>query len=369
MYGTVISSYVKKNKNLKPYQSVHILSDKMHIYSRIWKKTLKQGEFVRFRIIKKRISFKDFLSRRFFAPIYKIRTMKTRENFKHKIEDFISHQHKNEQIKELYGALFLAIPIGKELRKEVQNWGISHLIAISGFHLGVLYTLIFFILKTSISPFHERFFPYININIYLGFVIFFLLGIYMVLIDFSPSFMRAYMMSLVGFFLYIKEIKIVSFSNLFLSVSLLITISPYLVFSIGFWLSVSGVFYIFLYLQHFKRSNIAFDAICINIWVFFGLSILVHYYFSYISYQQFAAMILSVIFVAFYPLMLLLHLIGYGGIFDELLIKFFHISYTGWYIKTPLWGVVLYVILSLLSIRYRYVSLIVVGCGLLLFFV
>ena len=59
-------------------------------------------------------------------------------------------------------------------------------------------------------------------------------------------------MLLVGFILYDRGIEIISMQTLFVSVVLLIVFFPRLFFALGFWLSVAGVFYIFLFLLYFK---------------------------------------------------------------------------------------------------------------------
>lgn len=369
--GVVENIYQKINKNNNPYHVLRLKTDSFTIYSTLWKKPLhvKRDSAIKFSFFTKNISFTDFLKKRFFTPTFKYKAIKTKETFSHTLFKFINKQHKTFQMQELYSALFLAKPIGKKLRAKVQNWGISHLIAISGFHLGVLFGVMFFIFKLFYKPLQDRFFPYRDLRFDLSIFIFFLLSFYLYLIDFTPSFLRAYVMSMLGFFFYMRYFKVVSFTNLSLTIALVLAFFPNLAFSVGFWFSVGGVFYIFLYFYHFKDSfsNLT-HTILINIWVFLGMNVPVYWFFGYVSWQQFGSIILSILFVLFYPLAMVLHLFGIGGLLDEPLTALLHVSIEGRYIVLSDWYAIGYIILSLISIFNRYLATAVVLSGVVIFF-
>lgn len=366
--GVVLNAYGKISKKSKPYQVAKISTKDFTIYTTFWKKSsyVKPHEGIEFKIFKKNITFKDYFSKSFYAPIYQIKTKKI-ENLKHDLEIFIKSQHQNSQIGELYSALFLATSISKDMRNSIQRWGVSHLVAISGFHLGVIYGSLYFLLKIIYGYFQDRFFPYRNIRFDLGIFIFVLLGFYLYLIDFAPSFLRAYVMSFLGLLFYFRHFKVLSFFNLALAVCLILGFFPYLIFSIGFWFSVMGVYFIFLYLHHFSFKW--WDTIFINIWVFLALIIPVHVWFGYTSWQQFGATILSIVFIFFYPFAVVLHLINQGGLMDKGLEYFFSISFKGVEIFTPIWVFVSYIILSLASFFSRYLAIFTVSLGLIFFFI
>lgn len=366
--GEVLSRYQKTNKNNKTYEVLKISTKNHTIYTTLWKKSLhvKQRDRISFKISKKNISFLDFLSNRFYAPIYALHVKDIKKNtLKVKLINFIYSQHKSEDMKQLYSALFLASPINKNLRVKIQHWGISHLVAISGFHLGVIYGFLFFIFKIIYGFFQDKYFPYKDANFHIGLILFSILAFYAYLIDFAPSFLRAFVMSLLGFFFYLRYFKVLSFTTLSLTIAILLAFFPDLVLSIGFWFSVMGVFYIFLYVHHFKFKW--YDTIFLNIWVFLAMVIPVHFWFAYTSWQQFSSIILSIVFIVFYPLILCLHVIGYGGIFDEILEKFLNISFEGKEIFTPFWLFILYIALSIFSIFNRYLAIFTVGLGFLYF--
>jgi competence protein ComEC len=84
------------------------------------------------------------------------------ENFKDKIIKKIEQNHTEPLIKELFLAMFLATPISVELRNICTNYAITHLIALSGFHLVAITFLIYWSLYFPYSYVHTRFFPYRN---------------------------------------------------------------------------------------------------------------------------------------------------------------------------------------------------------------
>ena len=250
--------------------------------------------------------------------------------------------------------MFFAKSVSKELRNDVNHYGIAHLIAISGYHIGLLFSLIFFFLAPLYGFFQRRYFPYRNLKFDLSIFIFIVLFAYAYLIGFVPSFTRSLVMALFGFYLLIKNIKILSFFNLFLCVLICLSLYPNLLFSVGFFFSILGVFYIFLYLHHFaKFFGIVTNLILINLWTFLAMIIPVLYFFPLISYQQFLAIFLSLIFVLFYPLALFLHFIGAGFLLDYFLLEFFAFKFHSTNFILPFWAFCSYLLLSLFGIYFR----------------
>jgi competence protein ComEC len=157
-----------------------------------------------------------------------------------------------------------------------------------------------------------------------------------------------------GFLLYVRHIKIFSFEVLAVVVLFLIAIDPSLLFSVGFWFSVSGIYYIYLFIHHFSDLNKWLILLLINIWVFVLMAPVVHFIFPNFTIYQLFSPILSLAFAIFYPVELVLHLVGYGGVFDGLLLKLFEIDPNFIEIKTPLWFLISYVVLSLLAILNKW---------------
>ncbi|WP_270979916.1 ComEC/Rec2 family competence protein [Campylobacter helveticus] len=345
--------YAKFKKNGKKYFVLKLKARDFNFYTTTYKDlNLSKNELLSLKIINEDVNFKDYLAKSFYAPSYDFEILsKPKENA---IISYFLNQHKNEKMQEFYGALFFAKSISKELRNNVNHYGIAHLIAISGYHIGLLFSLIFFLLAPLYSFFQKRYFPYRNLRFDLSIFIFILLFAYAYLIGFVPSFTRSLVMALFGFYLLIKNIKILSFFNLFLCVLICISLYPNLLFSVGFFFSVLGVFYIFLYLHHFAKFFSTFvNLVLVNVWTFLMMIIPVLYFFPLISYQQFLAIFLSLIFVLFYPLVLFLHLINLGFVLDEVLLSFFAFKFHSTNCIVPFWAFCTYLLFSLLGIRFR----------------
>lgn len=356
----------KINKNKRKYWVLKFQTKDFDFYTTSYKEPdFNKNQRVTLRIITSKISFKDYLSKIFYAPSYAIQKTQDISNNNAIIQYFLD-QHQEEKVKEFYGALFFALGISKELRIDVNYYGISHLIAISGYHIGLLFSLIFFVLAPLYSFFQTRYFPYRNAVFDLSIVIFCLLLSYAFLLGFTPSFVRSLVMALWVFYLASRNIKILNFSTLFMSLCLCIALYPRLLFSLGFFFSAMGVFFIFLYLHHFARyftnspsskalkiTNVFF----LNIWTFFAMVIPVLYFFPLLSHQQLFGIVLSFVFVVFYPLVLFLHFINQGGLFDQLLLEFFAIKFASINFHLPFWLFLTYIVCSFISIRFRFLAL------------
>lgn len=272
-------------------------------------------------------------------------------------------------MQELFGALFFALPVSKELRDEIAQWGISHLVAISGFHLGVLSSILYFLLKPLYRFFQDRFFPYRNSFFDLAFIVFLLLGFYVYYIDLTPSVLRAYVMGIVGFFFFSKNMQILSFSTLFFTICLVLVFFPKLLFSISFWFSVAGVYYIFLFLHHFSHLRKSAIFILLNFWVYILMMPVIHYVFDVFSFYQLFSPLLSMGFVLFYPLVLFLHLIGFGGVFDTFLMQFLASKMSIYSLHVSFWSLAFYLCVSLVAIRFKLLSLLLLFIVPILLFI
>ncbi|MBZ7946015.1 ComEC/Rec2 family competence protein [Campylobacter sp. RM9939] len=365
----LLQNYIKYNKKNKKYWILKIQTKDFVFYTTSFKDlNLSNNQLLNLKIITKNINFKDYLSQIFYAPSYDLEKLGIKEN--NAIISYFLNQHKNEKIREFYGALFFALPISKDLRNDVNHYGIAHLIAISGYHIGLIFSLIFFIIAPIYSFFQKKYFPYRNLRFDLSILIFILLFLYTCLIGLVPSYIRSLVMAIFGFYLICKNIKVLNFITLFISVFICICCFPKLLFSIGFLFSIMGVFYIFLYLHHFSKSfNTFFNVLFLNIWTFLAMTLPVIYFFPLISFQQFLSIFLSAIFVIFYPLTLVLHFINFGNIFDAVLKEFFDFKLYASNVQIPLWIFISYIIASLLSIRFKLLALFCIFSNLLPFII
>ncbi|MCD8544847.1 MAG: hypothetical protein LRY52_08365 [Sulfurospirillum cavolei] len=100
----------------------------------------------------------------------------------------------------------------------------------------------------------------------------------------------------------------------------------------------------------------------VDLGVFFLMLPLVHTFFPVFTFLQLTTPITSLVFVAFYPLGVVLHVMGYGGFLDDVLLAFLSVPSTHYFLNFPVWFLALFVLLSLGAIRFK--SLVFVCLGL-----
>ncbi len=366
----VVKQFDKMTKNHKRYHILKLINDKNEkFYVISWQryKANLTSDIISLKINTSHINFKKYL-KGFFAPAYDVKILKNYKDLKGTLSDFIRSQHSLTNMKELFSALFLGTSISKDLREKIQLFGVSHLVAISGFHLGVLSAIAFFILSPLYRFFQDRFFPYRNLKFDLSIVVLMLLFSYLFLVGFIPSLLRSYVMLLIGYIFYVRHIRIVSFEVVLLTVVILLSFFPSLVFSISFWFSVSGVFYIFLFLKYFSFLKTWQIFIALNFWVFLMMIPIVHFVFGSFSVYQLYSPLLSLIFVLFYPAELVFHLFGIGDLLDGVLMGLLSQVCKTIYVKTPLWFFATFVSLSLLSVYKKFFLYTLIVCDIGFFF-
>jgi competence protein ComEC len=250
--ATVIKQY-EKSKDSRTYQVLKLKSKQGFTFYTTAKKTLHniQNKKARLEIYTSHITFSNFFT--YFYAYSKILNISKNISIKEKLNKNIYETHSDKNISNLYQALYTATPIDKDLQTVFSSLGVSHLLAISGFHLGVLSGLLLLLFKYPYQILQNRYFPYRNSKVDIFIAIVGVLFTYLIFLDSPPSLVRAFFMLIIGFILYDRGIKIISMQTLFLTIIILISFFPRLVFSLGFWLSVSGVFYIFLALIYFKN--------------------------------------------------------------------------------------------------------------------
>lgn len=261
----------------------------------------------------------------------------------------------DDAIAPLFSALFFAGPLPKPIRERLSALGINHLLAISGFHVGVLSFVLFFIIKTLYRPIQGKYFPYRHGNRESVALVLTLLFFYLYFLDFTPSLTRAFAMSVFAYLLYDRGVKILSFSSLFLVVSFLIALWPALLFSLGFWFSVAGVFFIFLFLHHMQGLKVWQSFLLLHLWVYAAMLPFVHYFYGAFSLHQLLSPLLTMLFILFYPLELFLHLIGQGTRLDFVLHYLLGLEITVIELLLPFWLFLLYLCLSLMAIFSRFI--------------
>jgi competence protein ComEC len=348
--ASVLNHYLK-TKNSKTYSVLKLQALGKSFYT-IASKDLKhlRGRTVLLRIWTKRLNFLEYLKGFYVHSVLLHVKPKLAQN--HRISKYIAKQHHNVLMQELYGALFTATPMSPELRDKLSASGTSHLLAISGFHLGVLSLIVLGLLSWPYRFFQGRYFPYRHGHRDLFIITALVMLVYLLFLGWIPSLLRAFVMMVVGYILYDRGIKVISMQTLGVSILLLLALWPTLLFSLGFWLSVSGVFYIFLFLKYFADLKPWQIGVGIAIWVYMMMLPISLFLFESFSLWHPLSIVWSIAFFPIYLLSLLLHLIGLGGLFDDVLLSGFY-QIQGQKVTFSLSLLVLHVTLSLSAIFYR----------------
>ena len=295
------------------------------------------------------ISFFDYL-KGFFTKVLYFDRVEKRYEFKDKILENIKNNHKDAMIIELFEALFLAVPVSKELRDVITAYGIAHVVALSGFHLAVLSFVIYWILYYPYKFLQDRFFSYRNRRYDILLITIFIMFYYLILTEIVPSLLRAFVLFCIGIFLLRSNIKIFSYTTLLYTFLIVIAIFPKFIFSIGFWFSIFAVFYIYLFIQYFKNINRVVLYLFFNVWMFLIFNPIVHFFFAQTAIEQFYSIPITIFFTIFYPLEIVAHIFNISSYFDNYLKIFLENKIEVYEVFTPFYFFILYIIFSFLSI-------------------
>ena len=364
-HAKVLGSY-EKSKGGKRYQVLKLRSDEgFTFYTTSHRKESFDHKYLRLKLLlNEGISFEDYL-----GTFYVNSRIKDQEilplTFKDDLLEKVASQHQENALQSFYNAIFFATPLQKELREKISMLGVSHLVALSGFHLGILWGLVYGLLLLLYRPLQQRSFPYRHALFDVGLVAMLFLGVYLWFVDFPPSLIRSYAMVLVGWMVLLLGMELLSFTFLTTVLTMLVALFPSLLVSLSFWLSIAGVFYIFLLLQYTKEFN---KWVITLLFIPFGIFILmlpvVHVVFGVTSGYQLLSPLLSLLFVPFYPLSMVLHMVGFGGVFDSSLLWLFELPEESVDRLLPTWAMLGYVGLSLGAIWSRKLFYLVIGLAL-----
>ncbi|MCV6609028.1 MAG: ComEC/Rec2 family competence protein, partial [Campylobacterales bacterium] len=295
----VLKQYQKEKKRGKYW--VLKLQTKEYSFYTTSREDLKDltNQNIKVGFLTKKIVFYDYLKGFYATSIY-LSLDKQEFSPRKEISSFIKNQHEDKRVGDFYSSIFTGTPVSKDLREDVTNLGIAHLIAISGFHIGIIAGLIALILSPIYSFFQNRYFPYRNryLDLYLitGVI---LLG-YISITGFIPSLIRSFGMFLFGGFLVFRNIKILNYENLFIVGVGLIALFPKLLLSLGFFFSMAGVFYIYLAINNIDIKNKWIMSAILGVLLFIYMLPLSFYFFDKVSYYQILSPLLTLGFPLFY---------------------------------------------------------------------
>ncbi len=361
-HAKVLNAY-EKSKGSKRYKVLKLRSeDGFTFYTTNYSKDDFNHKRLRLQIFPdKSISFKDYL-----GTFYVKSRIKDQEvlslTFKDDLLKKVAAQHEDTSLQSFYNAIFFATPLEKDLREKISMLGVSHLVALSGFHLGILWGLVYGLLLLLYRPLQQHFFPYRHALFDAGLVAMILLGIYLWFVDFPPSLLRSYTMVLVGWIVLLLGMELLSFTFLSTIMLALVALFPSLLVSLGFGLSIAGVFYIFLLLQYTKGVKTwIISLIFIPLGIFVLMLPIVHTVFAVTSGYQLLSPLLSLLFIPFYPLVMVLHLLGFGSLFDTALLALFSMPQRSTEALFPIWAMLGYIGLSIGAIWSKTLFWLVLG--------
>ncbi|MGM0519025.1 MAG: ComEC/Rec2 family competence protein [Campylobacterota bacterium] len=345
----IVNIYDKQEYNVLKFKS-----ENFTFFSSFEKRSdVKKYDVLKVAFITTNLTFIDFL-KGFYVNTVFYEKQSIGNNIWKTLRNYSDSQHHNEMIQELYQALFFANPIGEELRQICANYGISHLVALSGFHLAVLSFIIYFTIYYPYSFFHKRYFPYRNRKFDILLITLFFLFVYLLFTGLVASLTRAFVMMALGIYLLRSDIKIFSFTTLFLIFAIVVALFPNYLFSLSLWFSIFGVFYIFLFIRYFNNiKNRVFQILLFNFWIYLAMNPIVHYFFDVTSFAQLLSPFITIAFTVFYPFELFAHLLGFGGILDGFLDWFLTLKVEVFKISTPFWFFILFLGTSFLAIAYK----------------
>jgi len=365
-HATIINTY-PKTRNGRTYAVLKLQTDAgKTIYTTSYRKDVKRGQRIYLKLLPStRIGFWDYLGGMYCKSRIK-RVEPLIQNQRTRIESWIDQQHIDPNTQAFYRAIYLATPIPKTLRDQIAALGVSHLVALSGFHLGILWGVLYGLGLWMYRPFQQRYFPWRHALADVGLAVMVILGGYLWMTAFPPSLLRSYAMLLVGWGLVLMGIELVSFPFLASVTFGLLALFPSLVVSLGFWLSIAGVFYIFLLLAYCRGVHARWiSLLCIPLGIFVLMQPLVHGIFPLTTPYQLLSPVLSIGFILFYPLSFLLHLVGQGGLLDNVLAQGLSMPETTSEHLLAGWAVSVYILLSLVAIFQRWAMgvLLVIAVG------
>lgn len=350
--ATVLKHYTKERDG-QIYDVLQLRSDggaKFYITSKAVLKNLV-GYRTKIWLLTAYITFPEYLKG--FAAKGRIVLLGREKQPRYRLGDRLKESHPRAEAAELYGALFLALPLSRSLQERLSFLGISHLLAISGFHLGVLSIVIFSLLRWPYQSLQEHYFPARHRNRDLFVMVALILGLYLLFLGGVASLLRAYVMLLVGYILHDRGMKIVSMQTLFITLLLLLAIWPRLFFSIGFWLSIGGVYFIFLYLRYLGGVSKYISLVAVPLWVYLMMTPVALLLFGNYSPYHALSVVWSILFTLFYPIVLVLHLVGHGAGLDSLLLWLLGGDVYGRHFSVPLYWLAPYVLLALGALYSR----------------
>ncbi|WP_349251614.1 DNA internalization-related competence protein ComEC/Rec2 [Pseudoalteromonas sp. NEC-BIFX-2020_015] len=175
-------------------------------------------------------------------------TRRPKATLRQSYRDFIKQTYQVTQLNWLYYALLTGERslMSFEQKNELQQFGLSHLLAISGLHIGLIFSIGFFVSKTFVSCFIKLFSQKLNLSVIYSFCGFSLAFCYVYLSDFLVSATRALIMLGCYLLVYYCSKQTLKWRSILFALVCVLVIDPFSLLSPGIYFSFIAVAIIFL---------------------------------------------------------------------------------------------------------------------------
>ncbi|MBQ3437819.1 MAG: ComEC/Rec2 family competence protein [Fusobacterium sp.] len=271
-----------------------------HIYAKLFYK--ENGKYEGYFLIKNLSEEDNFI----FMELEEIKSKKIEKNFIAQYLDKIfdrAQDNFSPDIKNINKALLLgdSSKISKKMKEKIRYLGLSHIFAMSGLHIGIIYSFFYFIC-----------YKIFNKKIIIESATLILISLYYLGIKESPSFTRAYLMIFIFLLAKILYEKIDIKKTLFLSAIISFIFKPNVIFSVSFQLSYLAMLAIIYFFPLIRKINI--KKLKVLDYIFFTLSIQIFlipiqiFYFNTFPFLAIPINILILPFAGFYIILIYFHL-------------------------------------------------------------
>jgi len=243
----------------------------------------------------------------------------TVENYR----SFIKVTYENTTLKWLYYALLtgdksLMTPSDKQL---MQSLGLSHLLAISGLHIGLIFGFGFFITKFVFIQVKFVNNQTLNFSIVYSVVGFVLAFVYVYLSNFLVSATRALIMLGCYLLLYYLQRQPMRWRSILFALVIVLVVNPFNVLNPGLYFSFFAVAVIFLVIKKLPTFNniflkMVFALIAIQATLFISLLPLSLYFFNGVSIAGLVINLVAIPFLSFILMPCLILLTAISAVFD-----------------------------------------------------
>lgn len=211
-------------------------------------------------------------------------------SFINKYRTYLKRTYQNTTLNWLYYALLSGDKslMSYENKQTMQSLGLSHLLAISGLHIGLIFSFAYILTKYCVVIFKLNVVQSINLTILYSFVGWLAALIYVYLSDFLLSATRALIMLSYLLCLYFTANQPLRWRSILYALVAVLIINPFNVLNPGLYFSFTAVAVIYLVIQHRAKTKYSWlsviKALCtIQLALFIGLLPITLIYFNGVS--------------------------------------------------------------------------------------